>query len=178
MNSKSMAILGALLCGGATIALMFGDGGWNPRTKTLAALIVAGFVVSIVFYIRSSREQYQTIAEKSGLRHVPDMTFDIAFKAVNTEFPIRFEFVPPQSREAIRTLCKITIQLHLPEQLRISVTPKLKAKFEFPAVISAGQGIPVCGLSLFCGSPFKGDGKGKGAAGADVDQGNDEVKGQ
>ncbi len=121
MKSSYLSILGILICGGATLALMAGDGGWNPKTQRLLAMMIGGLAMFVIFYIVGSRRAYQETAAKAGLRHVPDYTFDIAFEAVNAGFPIRFELAPPDRRRSKWHSCVITMRLPLAPGLKLSV---------------------------------------------------------
>ena len=121
MNYRAVSITGGVLCGLALLGLNYGPGGFNPWSNACAALMVAGFVVGLVFHILASREDHGKMAAEAGLRHVGDLTFDIAFAGEPQGIPMRLDFQPP-GKNTPYTACRVRMALGLPSQLQADVS--------------------------------------------------------
>ncbi len=94
MSDKTLCVVSILVCGAATVVLMTGEGGMNPRNVACGWTIVLGFAAFIFFYIRSSRKYYGVLAREAGLSHVRDFTGDVAFQGEAAGRELRIEFFP------------------------------------------------------------------------------------
>lgn len=123
MTQRTVSIAGGVVCGLALLGLNYGPGGFNPWSETCAALMVAGFVVALVFHLRASRESHGDMAAEAGLRHVADYTGDIAFAGEPQGLPMRWEFQPPTGKCPFTT-CRVSMELGFPSDLEADVSGK------------------------------------------------------
>jgi hypothetical protein len=114
--------IGGMIAGVVGLAvLMFGEGGWNPRTQACAALIAGGFTAALVAYLRGAKENYARLAEDVGLRHVRSYNFSVAFEGTLDGIPARFEFSPGDEDDEHYYL-ELIYKNALPTQLRFDVS--------------------------------------------------------